>query len=141
MKVAAIPRFDLYFELPLEYLKALQKIAAFHYDSTCKEAGTDRGIIGMWVRNVEAYTQINKEHEGEEDYSPCSLDICATTRELDLCMKIMEQMYFYGGCKIITDDELRMLIETNMLFRSLFRKACDLYEQNRTEWDEPLGLV
>lgn len=76
IEITVIPQFHL----PLEarHIELLKKLAAMHYDWTCKRAGEVGGFIYGWNNHVVLL-------EGEE-LTP----VTASRGELDTCLKILE---------------------------------------------------
>lgn len=119
MKVTAQPSFKFNFEIPLEALEALAKVSARHYDSRCKEAGGENGFIGVWIRTIKNGFQ----------------DISGSANEFDVSLKIMEQAQWCAAAKIISREELDLLIRLMNFFSRLFSKSNELYMSSRTEFE------
>ena len=76
--IHASPQFDL--DITSDQLTMLAELAALHYDAACKSAAEVGGFIYGWI--------IERRWVGRSD--PTDMSMTATWRQLDLCLKIME---------------------------------------------------
>jgi hypothetical protein len=78
-EVQGIPRFS--FLLTEEQVLLLVNCSANHYDSKCREASKQGGIIYQWGRRLLW---------NAEDNTPGHWKMEANSSDLDLCLKILE---------------------------------------------------
>lgn len=83
ISIVSIPEFNI--NLTLEEVRAIQAIAALHYDSVCKRAGEQGGFIYGWVNRLTPP-------------DPLSF-VTATHRQLDTVCKILEMARYYDDGK------------------------------------------
>jgi hypothetical protein len=84
IEIYGIPRFAL--PLSTDDVALLMKLSARHYDGTCRQASQDGafpgqfGLLCRWKRMLDSYVAENEPPQ----------PVTGEFRELDLCLKIME---------------------------------------------------
>lgn len=119
IKLYGNPRFCL--PLTTVDIDLLLKLSARHYDITCRQAGQDGaypgqfGLLRRWQRSLAFYAQENEEVQ----------EVIGEFRDLDLCLKIMEDPGPFSP------EEAERLVT----LRAAFQGALALANQVRPSWE------
>ena len=109
IEIAAEPKF--WIELSRAQVLVLVKCSTHHYDMVCKSSSQLGGFLYGWHNHILFAT------ENEAD-SPDPVKVCGSFRQLDTCLKIMENITI-----LQEQSERELAVEIRVWFRKALHKA------------------
>lgn len=126
-QMQGVPTFR--FQLSLEEIEVLIRLAVRHYDMTCKRAAGPDGVIFQWRKDMQIAATV-REHQdpNEEPYEPL---LQADFSDLDVVAKICEPMNMMG----LASFEAEVAAKVYMAFMAAMNMSNDKYRSWRCEFE------